>query len=120
MLLTTPRAELFFGEQEVLAAAQHLTGKPGLCRDDPAPVTYMHMLFDRHQIVLANGCWSESFHPGTYSMNGLDAAQRTEILTIFPELASHAGRERHAAARRSLRRHETRSLIGADRAILRL
>ncbi len=70
-------------------------------------VTYLHMLFDRHQIVTAEGAPSESFHPGAASPDGLGAAPRAEFLDLFPALRADAGAYGQAA-RRSLRRHEAR------------
>ena len=107
VLLASARCELQFGEQEVLAAAQHLCHLPGISRIAPHALTYMHLLFDRHQIILSDGCWSESFHPGDGAMAGLPEGQRAELLTLFPELATKAGLLGFGAARRSLRRRET-------------
>lgn len=110
ILLNGPRAELMFGEAEVLAPAIQLVGRPGIARARPGPVGYHHLLFDAHEIVLSEGCWSESFQPGAASMGGLEAAQRAEIAALFPEAE---GWGRMAAARRSLRGWETRALLAA-------
>ncbi|MGB3312946.1 MAG: Hint domain-containing protein, partial [Albidovulum sp.] len=67
-------------------------------------VIYYHILFDAHEIVWANGCWSESFHPAAETLNGLHNAQRDEILTIFPELETEEGLRAFAPARIGLRR----------------
>ncbi|MGB3177703.1 MAG: Hint domain-containing protein [Albidovulum sp.] len=94
MLVTGQSAEL--GATEVLAAAVDL------CCAVPATqssVTYYHIMFDSHEIVSSNGCWSESFLPEAAAMDGLHSAQRTEILSIFPELATDTGREGFAPAR---------------------
>ena len=68
-------------------------------------------MFDRHEVVLSNGCWSESFQPGDYSLAGIGNAQRTEIFELFPELESETGLEGYQAARRALRKHEARVLF---------
>ncbi|MBC7138052.1 MAG: Hint domain-containing protein [Defluviimonas sp.] len=53
------------GAPEALAAARHLIHPGGI---EPAPqpegVTYLHLLFDRHEIVLANGAEAESLFLG--------------------------------------------------------
>ncbi|MBL9047798.1 MAG: choice-of-anchor L domain-containing protein [Tabrizicola sp.] len=83
------RAELYCGEPEVLVKAIHLV-KAGLLQQDQSgkPVTYHHLLFDRHQIILAEGLWSESYYPGPATMAGHDPGVQQEILDLFPELAS--------------------------------
>lgn len=112
MLFTGYRAEMLFGEHEVLVAATHLTALPGVERAMPEGVSYIHLMFDRHEIVRADGAWSESFQPGDMTLAGMDDAQRNELLALFPELA--AGRYRpFLAARRSLRAHEARVLLMA-------
>ena len=114
MLLTGARAELVAGETEVLAAALHLVGQPGIERAAGLePVSYVHILFDRHEIVRSDGCWSESFQPGAATLDGMDDAQRDEILSLFPELGTEAGRETYASARLSLKAHEVRAILAA-------
>ena len=68
--------------------------------------TYIHFMFDNHEVVLSNGAWTESFQPGDYSLKGIGNSQRTEIFELFPELQERQGRDAYTAARRSLKRHE--------------
>ncbi|MCV2867339.1 Hint domain-containing protein [Defluviimonas sp. WL0002] len=98
MLVTGWQAELHFGEPRVLVAARHLTGLPGIRRAPQAQIEYLHLLFDRHEIVLAEGAASESFHPGGIQAE-TDAALRAEIMAIFPEFATLAAASLGAAAR---------------------
>lgn len=91
MLLTGPQAELLFGEPEVLVPAKHLLSWDGVWRREGGTVDYFHMLFDRHEIVHANGALSESFHPGGHALDAVSRDARDEILTIFPELAQETG-----------------------------
>lgn len=81
------RAELHCGTAEVLVQAIHLV-RAGRLRQDASgrPVTYHHLLFDRHEIIRAEGLWSESYHPGPQTLAGADPATRDELLTLFPEL----------------------------------
>jgi len=113
MLLTGPRAELLFGEGEVLAAALHMVGTPGVERLSVSSVSYLHLLFDSHEIILANGAWTESFQPGDLSLGSMDAPQRDELFTLFPELREQVADSRWEAARLSLKRHEVRALMAA-------
>lgn len=111
VLITGPRAELLFGEHEVLVAAKHLVGMKGINRAHGTPVTYVHIMADRHEIVRSDGLWSESFQPGDMSLAGLDRPQREELLALFPELQTRSGQRSYTAARMSLRAHEARALL---------
>lgn len=111
MLMTGPRAQLFFAEHEVLVPAVHMLNWPGVTRvEEPAAFSYLHVMFDDHQIICANGAWSESFQPGPASLGGIGAAQSREILTLFPGLA---GGTAYPAARMTLKAHEARLLTPA-------
>lgn len=89
LFLTGWRAELYCGEGEVLVKAAHLVRAGRLRQDGPnVAVTYHHLLFDRHQIIRAEGVWSESYHPGPATLADHDAETREELFTLFPELAT--------------------------------
>ncbi len=85
MLVQSWKAELLFGEAEVLVAAKHLVNDHDV-RPEPMPrVRYVHLLFDRHEVIRAEGAWTESFHPGAHIL-AEDADMRAEIEALFPEL----------------------------------
>jgi serralysin len=107
MLVTGAKCELCFGEAEFLAPALHLAGLPGI-RRALKPVTYVHLMFDRHQIVRTHGVWSESFQPGTLSLDSLSDPQRDKLVRLFPDLADGVS---YPAARSTLRAYETRVLF---------
>ena len=112
VLVENARAELLFGDAEVLVAAKHLVGAKGVSRVLPtAGVTYVHVLFDRHEIILSEGLWSESFQPAQRMVSGMEAPVRDEVLAIFPELATSGGA--FEAARPTLKTHEARVLLSA-------
>ncbi len=111
MLIASDRAALYFEDREVLAAAKHLTGMDGVDQAAPFGTTYVHFMCDRHEVVLSNGAWSESFQPGQQVLDGMGDAQRDEIFELFPELRDMKGVETYQAARRSLRKHEARLLV---------
>ncbi|MEI4470062.1 Hint domain-containing protein [Frigidibacter sp. MR17.24] len=111
MLCGGDRALDLFGDTEVLVAARDLAGLPGVATDTVAAVTYLHLLFEQHQVVMADGVWSESFQPGDWMAEGMDSAQRTEILSIFPELADRPAADVYPAARRGLCPDEARMLV---------
>ncbi|WFE73946.1 Hint domain-containing protein [Roseinatronobacter sp. S2] len=112
VLISGQRSELLFGEHEVLVPALHLVGQPGIERDT-APVTYVHVMFNSHQIIRGEGAWSESFQPGQKTLGGMDDMQRAELLSLFPELASISGQDAYAAARLTLKESEVRALLAA-------
>lgn len=105
VLVSAPDLELMFGQSEVLVAAKHLTNLQGVSQVKPHSVTYIHIMFDRHEIVWSDGVWSESFQPGAMALSGLETAQRDEIFSLFPELATNKSTA-FRAARRILRKHE--------------
>jgi hypothetical protein len=77
------------GGEERLVRAVHLTRRPGSfarVADGLRQVTYIHLMFDAHQIVFANGAASESFYPGPMALAALSAPARRELTLIFPEL----------------------------------
>src|SRR6056297_175781 len=111
LLLNSERAALYFEEREVLAAAKHLTGMEGVDQVEASGTTYIHFMFDQHEVVLSNGAWTESFQPGEQVLDGMGAEQRDEIFDLFPELREAQGVEAYQAARRSLKKHEARLLV---------
>jgi Ca2+-binding RTX toxin-like protein len=110
VLVTGDQAQLYFDESEVLVAAKHLINSGSIRRLDTLRTTYIHFMFDRHEVVLSDGAWTESFQPGDQSLGGMGQDQRNEIFALFPELASQDGLSDYAAARRSLKAHEARLL----------
>jgi len=105
-LAANERTMLYFEEHEVLVSAKHLIDNRAIRSVNALGVTYVHFMCDRHEVVLANGAWTESFQPGDHSLNGLGNAQRTEIYELFPELAEARGRKAYVSARRTLKRYE--------------
>ncbi|MEM9061765.1 MAG: Hint domain-containing protein [Pseudomonadota bacterium] len=109
MLIEDWRAELMFGETEVLAAAKHLINGDTIHVQEGGDVEYFHMLFDSHEIVTANGAASESFHPGEQGIGWMAEEVREEIFEIFPQLRVEI--EGYGpAARTSLKAYEVRAL----------
>lgn len=111
MLLANELAEVMFGEREVLVAAKHLTGLDGVDTAVADQVSYIHLMFDHHEVILADAAWSESFQPGDYSLRGVSQESRDEILTLFPELGTQQGIDSYQAARLSLKAHEAKLLV---------
>lgn len=111
VLVANDKTALYFEDREVLVAAKHLTGLRGVDQVQTTVVTYIHFMFDQHEVVLSDGAWTESFQPGDQSLRGLDNGQRNEIFELFPDLKSAQGRAGYSSARRSLKRHEAKILL---------
>ena len=111
LLVANDRTQLYFDEHEVLVAAKHLVAGKGVHSVDSAGASYIHFMCDRHEVVLSNGAWTESFQPGDYTLKGMGNAQRSEIFDLFPELSTEAGLENYTAARRTLKRHEALLIV---------
>jgi hypothetical protein len=95
LLVSAEHALFELEEHEALIAAKHLVNHRHVRVVDMLGVTYILPLFDRHEIVLANGLWVEAFNPADRSLNGLGNAQRSEIEEIFPGLASELPKPRN-------------------------
>ncbi len=90
MLVDDYRAQLYFGETEVLVAAKHLINGTDIRQCAPGTVSYYHVLFDQHEVIYADeGIATESYHPGAYSLPGLAPKAREELFQIFPELRAN-------------------------------
>ncbi len=87
ILVRSRIAERMFGQPEVLVAAKQLLQFDGVdLEDDLTEVTYVHILFDRHEVVRANGAESESLYLGPMALEAVGSAALAEIRMIFPEL----------------------------------
>jgi hypothetical protein len=105
MMFQGCRAELLFGQSEVLIAAKHLIDGKQVTQDEGGNVTYIHMMFDEHEVVYAEGAATESFHPGETGLSAVSEPAREELFALFPELRSNVGKYGQKA-RRCLRAHE--------------
>ncbi len=100
VLIDDWRAQLYFGEDAVLVAARHLVGWPGVVRRMVPRITYVHLLFERHEIVLAEGVRCESLHPDVLACAAPDGLPEA-LLGLFPP-PERGAVARHQAARRCL------------------
>ncbi|MEM7733615.1 MAG: Hint domain-containing protein [Pseudomonadota bacterium] len=98
MCVRGPMPDLLFGEDAVLVAAKHLTDLPGVTVREGGTITYTHFMFDRHEIVYANGQLTESFFLSDLSLSALQPDQAHELQTLFPELAEDTDSFGRAAA----------------------
>lgn len=112
MLFTGYRAELLYGESEVLIAARHLVDGATVVRQNYEEITYIHLMFDHHEVIYADGIATESFHAADPWLTGLDQAAREELFKIFPQLRT-AGGHLLDSARTCLKDSEARLLVSS-------
>lgn len=85
MLIDDWRAAVYFGEDRVLVAARALV-------DDhsarvvlpPDGIDYVILLCDRHEVLLAEGALTESYHPGEAGLSALPAVERSGLAEALP------------------------------------
>ncbi len=110
VLLRDWRAELLFGEHEVLVPIKHLANDHSVLRDRSGdPVEYFHILLDGHHTVIADGLECETLDPASLTTGAFDADTRSEILGLFPDLATDLG-SFGPTCRMRLRAYEIRAL----------
>ncbi|MCC1495138.1 Hint domain-containing protein, partial [Cognatishimia sp. F0-27] len=88
-LLVSPQHGLVMGRQgDNLVRAKHLAESMRGARiaNGKPEVTYIHLMFDAHEIILAENIPSESFFPGPIALKMMDNSSRVELFTLFPEL----------------------------------
>ncbi len=90
MLVSGPAIELHFGVSEGLIAAKHLVNGDTVTRVPGGQVEYHHIMFDRHELVWANGAVAESFFVAENGLEMMDPEMREEFEALFPELVGDA------------------------------
>ena len=103
------RAELLLGCDEVLVVAKHLVNGSTIRAVEGGVVSYYHLLFDRHQLVIGQGIPSESCLP-SHALERQNGPQRAALVAAFPVLGTVAG---DRLARTSARRCEAEVLMAA-------
>ncbi|MEM7722527.1 MAG: Hint domain-containing protein [Pseudomonadota bacterium] len=114
MLMRGWQAAMLFGKTEVFVTAKHLVDGQTIFIDETLDeIEYVHVLFDAHEIVFAEGAPSESLLPGPCALDAVHPEAREELLALFPELADITPDDTSnvVAARLCLKSHETRLLL---------
>jgi len=110
VLIRDSLAELLFGESEVLVAAKDLVNDKTVRIQAGGNVTYVHLLFDRHQVIFSEGLTTESFLPGPQTSHAFEQDTIDEICALFPEIDRETGLGYSPSARRTLRGFEAKIL----------
>ncbi|SEN15021.1 Hint domain-containing protein [Pseudorhodobacter antarcticus] len=116
ILIRDSLAELLFGETDVLVAAKDLVNGSSVRYMEGGEVEYVHLLFDRHQVIFSEGLATESFLPGPQTTKSFEADIMAEICALFPEIDPETGNGYSPAARRTLRPFEAHLLFPDSRA----
>ncbi|MBK4216559.1 Hint domain-containing protein [Paracoccus caeni] len=100
VLVRSKIAQRMFGTDEVLVAAKQLLELDGIdLAEDLDKITYVHFLFDQHQVVWSNGALTESLFTGAEALKSVGPVAREEIFSIFPELRDQDGNTTRAPVR---------------------
>jgi len=84
ILVRSRIARRMFGVEDVLVAAKKLVGVNGIAIANPAwQTTYLHVLLDHHNILVANGAPCESLFLGPQARQSLGSKAIEEISLIF-------------------------------------
>lgn len=111
MLLRGMEASLLFGAPEVFATAKSLLGTLARPAAPDRGAHYHHILFEKHQVIWANGARTESLLPGKEATSTLEQDFRGELAEIFPDLALSGDA---APSRLCLKHFEGRALARAQ------
>ncbi len=103
MLTTSWANDLHFGNPQVLVAAKFMVNDTTIRQVPCLSVTYFHLMFDRHEIIFAEGVATESLHLGAVALSTLDPATLAELTSLFGD---HAGMPAPVTARPCLTSRE--------------
>jgi hypothetical protein len=88
MLVSGQAARDLFNADEVLVAAKDLVNDRSIVVDrTQRSLEYIHLLFDAHQVIVANGLETESFHPDVADLDDVAGDQKARLLQRFPGLS---------------------------------
>lgn len=91
VLVRSKIAQRLFDATEILVAAKQLLALEGVeVAEDIDEVTYVHFMFDAHEIVRANGAETESLFAGEQTLRMIGPKALDELFTLFPQLRNPA------------------------------
>ncbi|MGH1577316.1 Hint domain-containing protein [Planktotalea sp.] len=87
MLIKGAVARDLFNTPEVLVAAKDLINGSTVTTDTQVKeVTYIHLMLPSHQIVMANGVETESFHPASTALSTIPEDDRARLAQVNDQL----------------------------------
>ncbi len=117
LLVESAEAELMFGSSEVLVPAGAFAGLPNVRRAPCDRVRYLHLLFDAHELISAEGVVCESLFLGDIALGVLRPPEddaTAEAGAILPEVLARADLAGMQTARPVLRMAEAAALLGTQ------
>lgn len=97
---------------EAFAPAKSLTSLPGIRHmKGKSQITWVHFACDRHEVVFANGCLSESLLLGLIAINGMTGTERSALTDIFGPAPAPDAALNGPPARNCLKVGEVRQLL---------
>ncbi|MGO4908736.1 Hint domain-containing protein [Pseudorhodobacter sp. W20_MBD10_FR17] len=91
MLVSSTISKRMFDCPQVLIPAFRLLSLPNVDLDEEVQeIDYLHIMFDQHQVIWADGALAESFLFGPEAIKTLQREAREEVEALFPELVSGA------------------------------
>ena len=115
MILAGSHVRQTFGVSEVLAPAKALIQRSDIRRmQGKRQIEYYSLLFDRHEIIFAEGTPTESFRPGPVAMAGFENHIREQIFEIYPGLRAEPEKGLGPAARKLITRRQAEDFISLE------
>lgn len=116
MVIAGKAVEAAFGTAEILALSKAMTGRAGIRRMwGKRRIEYYALLFDRHEVIFAEGVATESFRPGPVALESFDPHIRAQIYAIYPKLRAEPVAGLGPPARPIAKRREVAKLMRRDR-----
>lgn len=109
MLIDCVQAQFYLGDSEVLIKAKDMLRLEGVKKLRSKSVTYIHLMLPAHEIILADGAWTESYQPNLTE----DREQERELMALFPELAGVETAAGFRSARNSAKWFEAQVVLEA-------
>ncbi|MBV2360175.1 Hint domain-containing protein [Thalassococcus sp. CAU 1522] len=99
-------------DRAYLVPARALTDRPGIqVMRGRRHITWVHFALDRHHLVRANGCYSESLYLGRMVVKGLRNSERRKLVAIFGPIPDDGSAMNGPAARPFLTVGAARRLV---------
>lgn len=104
MTLRGAMAESFSDDApvEAFVRARDLVGLNGVAEVETTEQQSVQILTQRHEVILANGVWTETFQPDCTQLNNLPLDQRDELERVLPQIREQRDGKAFAAARAAM------------------
>lgn len=83
MLLTKQLVAGALPSVEILVPARCFLGRAGVVVAPQREVAFVHVLMERHEILLADGAWTESYRPDTSVVRALPDLVREDLISAL-------------------------------------